>query len=94
MDGVPGGIPMDLEHTKEKNKAEADPESFVHRVRKKYQVVDKDAIDRRLNKAKEELRTEPERSYGYPPGIYWMRRDQEERVKQIKLREKLRSEGK
>jgi hypothetical protein len=74
-------------------KVVADPESFVHRVRKKYDVTNrKDRVEDTLREARERLKEEPDRPWGNPPGIYWMRHDQEERVKEIRRREKAREE--
>lgn len=67
----------------------ADPESFVHRVRKVYDVVDKDAIQKRLDLDKKQMEnTEDLVPWGNPPGIYWMRRDAEERAKDMKEKER------
>lgn len=50
--------------------ATADPESFVHRVRKKYDIVDKDVIQKRLNLDRERLLDERNFvRWGNPPGI-------------------------
>ena len=62
----------------------ADPESFVHRVQKNYDVRDKDTIQKRLDADRKAMRDESGfTTWGYPPGVYWKERDQAERAKEM-----------